>query len=187
MLALLNGFVVAWGESPDFDLLAILLPLATALPTLLTLLLVKRVFGRFAPLASDAEFFVEGLQFNLSHLSIVTTSLAVLLAIGKVVWPLLEYNFLPKLLLIVGSLVALISFNALLHVWALMGQQAILRTCIAIPLGVVTLVICSWVCRRNGASGAFLWYLLAGLPLLLSFLLMKVFRYSGWRFWKAER
>ena len=186
-VALLNGFIVSWIEAPSFDLFLVLLPLATTLPTLLTLFLIKRAFGRFAPSASDAEFFVEGLQFSLSHLFIVTTSLAVLLAVGKVIWPLLTFDSPPGLILIVSSLVALISFNTLLHVWALMGQQAILRACIAIPLGIVTLVACSWVCRQNGANDASIWYLLAGLPLLSSFVLMTVFRYGGWRFWKAAK
>ena len=186
-VALLNGFIVSWIEAPSFDLFLVLLPLATTLPTLLTLFLIKRAFGRFAPSASDAEFFVEGLQFSLSHLFIVTTSLAVLLAVGKVIWPLLKFDSPPGLILIVSSLVALISFNTLLHVWALLGQQAILRTCIAIPLGIVTLVICSWVCRGNGSRDDFFWYLLTGLPLLSSFVLMTSFRYGGWRFWKAAR
>ena len=187
LLALLNGFVLTWTSNTRFDLLLVLLPLATILPTLLTLSLIKRVFGRFSPLAQDAEFFVEGLRFNLSHLFIVTTLLAVLIATGKIIWPLLEFNPPPEAPLILGSLVALISFNTLLHVWALLGQQAILRTCIAIPLGIVTLVICSWVCRGNGSGDDFFWYLLTGLPLLSSFVLMTSFRYGGWRFWKAAR
>ena len=184
-LALLNGFVLTGTLNPRFDLLLVLLPLATILPTLLTLFLIKRFFGRFGPLVSDTEFFTEGLQFNLSHLFIVTTALAVLLAIGKVIWPLLEFDSPPDAFLI--SLVVLISFNTLLHVWALMGQQVILRTCIAIPFGIVTLVICSWVCRGNGSGDDFFWYLLTGLPLLSSFVLMTSFRYGGWRFWKAAR
>ena len=187
VLALLNGFVLTWTSNLRFDLLLVLLPLATILPTLLTLFLIKRVVGRFGPLASGADFFVEGLRFNLSHLFIVTTLLAVLIAIGKVIWPLLEFDSPPDAFLIVGSLVALISFNTLLHVWALMGQQAILRTCIAIPLGIVTLVICSWVCRVNDGVDNFFWYLLTGLPLLSSFVLMTSFRYGGWRFWKAAK
>ena len=186
-LSLLNGFILSWPSNSRFDLLLVLLPLATILPTLLTLFLIKRVFGRFAPLASGAEIFVEGLRFNLSHLFIVTTLLAVLLAIGKVIWPLLELNSPADAPLILGSLAALISFNTLLHVWALMGQQVILRTCVAIPLGIVTLVICSWVCRRSDTSDAFFWYLLTGLPLLSSFVLMTSFRYGGWRFWKAVK
>ena len=73
LLALLNGFVLTWTSNPRFELLLVLLPLATILPTLLTLSLIKRVFGRFGPLASDAEFFVEGLRFNLSHLFIAVS------------------------------------------------------------------------------------------------------------------
>ena len=50
--------------------------------------------------------------------------LTVLLVIGKVIWPFLEYNSLPIELLVFGSLVVLISFNTLLHVWALMGNKS---------------------------------------------------------------
>ena len=123
-LTLVNGYVLTWVVRGWPDWLFILLPLATTLPTLLTLSLIKRFFGRFAPLVSGADFFGEGLRFNLSHLFIVTTSLAVLLVIGKVIWPFLEYNSLPIELLVFGSLVVLISFNTLLHVWALMGNKS---------------------------------------------------------------
>ena len=82
-LSLFNGFLLTWCANPEFDLLLVLLPLLSALPVLLTLLIIKLIFGHFAPLASDAGQFREGLRFNLSHLFIVTTVLAVLLRIAS--------------------------------------------------------------------------------------------------------
>ena len=181
LLSLLNGILLTWCASPDFELLLLLLPLASALPVLITLLVIKLLFGRFAPLATDSSQFIEGLRFNLSHLLTVTTVLAILLAVGKFFWPMrsvvLEH---PGVLMIVVYISALISFNTLMFVWALMGKQMVLRICIAIPVGLVTSLICIKVCNVGGDE--FIWCIVLGLPLVSSLLLMAVFRFSGWRF-----
>ena len=187
-LCLVNGFILTLTANPVFDWLLVMLPLAIALPVFLTLLVIKRVFGYFAPLESSDERFVEGLRFNLSHLFIVTTLLALLLAIGKVLWPALsKHGVHPSELVALFSFVVLFSFNTLMFVWALLGKQTILRTLIAIPIGVVTLIACKAVCIGDDSIGSdlFFWYMLTGLPLVSSFVLIAVFRYEGWRFWKV--
>ena len=185
VLSLFNGILLTTFVNPDFDLLLVILPLASALPVLLTLLIIKRVFGHFAPLARDADQFLEGLRFSLLHLFIVTTLLAILLPVGKLLWPMLTDSLRPPdKLFTLFSLCLLISFNTLMFVWALMGRQAILRVCITIPIGAFTLWICALACQRSNDGLA--WYTLTGLPLVSSFLLMLAFRSSGWRFWKGK-
>ena len=184
LLSLLNGFLLTWCASPSFDLLLVLLPLASALPVLLTLFIIKRVFGCFAPLGSDSGQFLEGLRFNLSHLFIVTTLLAILLPIGKFFWPmLLSAPRHPGKFVVLLGLCVLFSFNTLMYVWALQGTRAILRVCVAIPIGLGTLVICAMICSPQPDS---IWYILTGIPLGSSFLLLAALRMSGWRFFRGK-
>jgi len=188
LLALLNGFVLTYTVNHSFDLLLVLLPLVSAIPTLVTLWLIKRSFGRFAQLESGSDCFLEGLRFNLSHLFVVTTLLAVLLAVGKLFEAsILSFVSYPGEIVIVASLAALFSLNTLMFVWALMGQKSFLRVCIAIPISLGLLVSCNEICNGADRSTLAIWYTVTGLPLLLSFLLMTVFRYGGWRFWKAAK
>lgn len=188
LLALLNGFVLTYTVNHSFDLLLVLLPLVSAIPTLVTLWLIKRSFGRFAQLESGSDCFLEGLRFNLSHLFVVTTLLAVLLAVGKLFEAsILSFVSYPGEIVIVACLAALFSLNTLMFVWALMGQKSFLRVCIAIPISLGLLVSCNEICNGADRSTLAIWYTVTGLPLLLSFLLMTVFRYGGWRFWKAAK
>ena len=188
LLALLNGFVLTYTANHIFDLLLVLLPLVSAIPTLVTLWLIKRSFGRFAQLESGSDCFLEGLRFNLSHLFVVTTLLAVLLAVGKLFEAsILSFVSYPGEIVIVACLAALFSLNTLMFVWALMGQKSFLRVCIAIPISLGLLVSCNEICNGADHSTLAIWYTVTGLPLLLSFLLMTVFRYGGWRFWKAAK
>ena len=188
LLALLNGFVLTYTVNHSFDLLLVLLPLVSVIPTLVTLWLIKRSFGRFAQLESGSDCFLEGLRFNLSHLFVVTTLLAVLLAVGKLFEAsILSFVSYPGEIVIVACLAALFSLNTLMFVWALMGQKSFLRVCIAIPISLGLLVSCNEICNGADRSTLGIWYTATGLPLLLSFLLMTVFRYGGWRFWKAAK
>lgn len=188
LLALLNGFVLTYTVNHSFDLLLVLLPLVSVIPTLVTLWLIKRSFGRFAQLESGSDCFLEGLRFNLSHLFVVTTLLAVLLAVGKLFEAsILSFVSYPGEIVIVACLAALFSLNTLMFVWALMGQKSFLRVCIAIPISLGLLVSCNEICNGADRSTLAIWYTATGLPLLLSFLLMTVFRYGGWRFWKAAK
>ena len=188
LLALLNGFVLTYTVNHSFDLLLVLLPLVSAIPTLVTLWLIKRSFGRFAQLESGSDCFLEGLRFNLSHLFVVTTLLAVLLAVGKLFEAsILSFVSYPGEIVIVACLAALFSLSTLMFVWALMGQKSFLRVCIAIPISLGLLVSCNEICNGADRSTLAIWYTATGLPLLLSFLLMTVFRYGGWRFWKAAK
>lgn len=183
-LSLLNGFLLTWFANPDFDILLVLLPLASALPVLLTLFVIKRFFGHFAPLASDTGQFLEGLRFNLSHLFVVTTLLAILFAIGKFFWPMLSGSSgYPGEIVVVLSLSALISFNTLMYVWALLGKHAIVRICVVIPIGLGTLVACTMICTSGPQE--LIWYVVTGLPLISAFVLMAAFRFSGWRFFRG--
>ena len=183
-LSLINGFLLTSVANPEFDLLLVMLPLFSALPVLLTLVIIKQCFGHFAPLAPDAGQFLEGLRFNLSHLFIVTTLLAVLLPIGKFFWPTLSSNsaHAGKFVIIFG-LSILFSFNTLMYVWALQGKRAIMRVCIAIPVGLATLMLCAMVCSNTPNDP--IWYLIAGLPLVLSFVMLAALRFSGWRFFRG--
>jgi len=148
LLALLNGFVLTYTVNHSFDLLLVLLPLVSAIPTLVTLWLIKRSFGRFAQLESGSDCFLEGLRFNLSHLFVVTTLLAVLLAVGKLFEAsILSFVSYPGEIVIVACLAALFSLSTLMFVWALMGQKSFLRVCIAIPISLGLLVSCNEICN----------------------------------------
>ena len=185
VLSLLNSFLFMLLIDGQFDLLMAALPPASALPVLLTLMVIKRAFGYFAPLQRDADQFLEGLRFNLLHLFIVTTLLALVLPIGKMLWSMQPNTVGPAPLGIFACLIVLISFNTLMFVWALMGKYAVLRTCIATPVGIAALLICVQVC--NHGADYIEWCVLAGLPLASSFLLMAALRFSGWRFWKSVK
>ncbi len=187
VVSLLDGCILAWSTNSGADSLVTLLPLASALPTLLTLFLIKRFFGRFAPLETQAEHFLEGLRFNLSHLFIVTTVLAVLLAIGKAVglWAALQMSH-PSQFFFLTALVVLFSFNTLIFVWALMGRSAFLRACIAILVAFASIMVWAWFCNL-GSPDQLAWYIFTSIPLVTTFLLLVVFRHQGWRFWKTVR
>ena len=173
LLALLNGIILTCMISREIDLLLVLLPLASAVPTIVTLWLIKRFYGRFAPLESETEHFPEGLRFNLSHLFIVTTLLAVLLAIGKALeFDIFDFVPHPDEFVVLSCLVVLFSFNTLLHVWALMGHSAVLRVFAVVPIALVSLMTCTWFCIPDQYPSPVSWYLIIGLPLVLSFLLM---------------
>lgn len=184
VISLLDGCILAWGTGSVSDFMVMLLPLASALPTLITLFLIKRFFGRFAPLESQAEHFLEGLRFNLSHLFIVTTVVAVLLAIGKA-FRLEAYAQMshPSQFVFLAALVVLFSFNTLMFVWALMGRSAFLRACIVIPVACVSIMVWAWFCNQ-GSPNQFVWYIFTSIPLVTTFSMLAVFRYQGWRFWK---
>ena len=184
VLSLLNGFMLTWWANQNFELLLVLLPLASALPVLLTLLIIKLLFGHFARFAPDSDQFLEGLRFNLSHIFIVTTVLAMLLPIGQFVWPMQTNNLAHRgVLMIVSCISVLISFNTLMFVWALLGKQVFLRICLAIPVGLVTSLICIKFC--NARDDELIWAIVLGLPLLSSLLLMAALRFSGWRFFQG--
>ena len=180
VLSALNGFFVTWVVGSGFRPMLFMLPLASTLPVFLTLLIIKRGFGHFALLKIDAEQFLEGLRFNLSHLFIVTTLLAVLVPVGKLLWPMLADGHQPADLIFFAFLIALISGNTLIFVWALLGKHAILRTCIVIPIGIVSLVVFMKFCVQG--EDLIVFYTLTGLPLLSTFVLMATLRFSGWRF-----
>ena len=157
-----------------------MLPLASALPVFLTLFIIKRGFGHFVLLEINADQFLEGLRFNLSHLFIVTTVLAVLVPVGKLLWPMLAGGNQLEELVVYGFLIALISGNTLIFVWALLGKHVILRTCIVIPIGIVSLIVFMKVVVQG--ENLVVFYTLTGLPLVSTFVLMAALRFSGWRF-----
>ena len=186
LFALLNGWILSLSSSHGhFDLMISLLPLGTILPTLSTLFVVKRLLGRFAPLDSGEQLFREGLRFSLTHLFIVTTALAILIAIGKALVDadFLRFSAVTNQYIGIGSLALLLSFNTVMSVWALMGQAAFLRLCIAVPVAIVSSVVCCQVCAPETFFE--IWLILAGVPIVSTFLLVAVFRLAGWRFWKV--
>lgn len=184
-LSLFNGILLIVFVSPKFDFLLAMVPLSSVLPVWVALFVVKRTLGYVRTADHDADKFLEGLRFNLSHLFIVTTLLVILLPVGKLLWGMLGAGLgKSEMAIIFACLSALISFNTIMFVWALLGKQAILRTCIAIPIGGLALAVCLQVCCKPN-SHLLQWCLLAGLPLVLSFLLLAAFRFSGWRFFRG--
>ena len=177
LLSLFSGLLYA--RSTGAGLLQAMLPMASAVLVFQTLLITKQLLGNFAWLKHDRGQFLEDLRFNVSHLLIATTFFAVMLPIGKMFWPALA-DVNPGDLVVYACVIALVAFNTLIFVWALLGKQVILRTCIAVPVGVAALLACAEVCDRGLSIVP--WYTFTGLQLILSMLLMVAFRLSGWRF-----
>ena len=180
ILSLLSSFLLAGGVGIRSPLL-FTLPLLSAIPILTVLSILKQEFGCFVPLKLGAGQFFGGLRFSLSHLLVVTTSLAILVPIGKFLWPFFAgakgLFYVP---VFIASIVLLISITTLMFVWALMSETMILRVCIAIPVAVAMLMACNFLGAPD--PDYWLWYTITGLPLVSTLLLVMALRSSGWRF-----
>ena len=180
MLSLLSSFLGAW-EVGMRSPLVIVLSLASAVPVVIALSVAKADFGRFLPLKHETGRFFAGLRFDLLQMFAVTTLLVVVVAVGKLLWPILfSGQGASSEALIVPGISGLISASTLMFAWAMLGQKMIKRICIAIPVSLVMLVSCNWLVRPDDLYS--LWYTITGLPLIFLFLLMAAFRFSGWRF-----
>lgn len=174
--------VLVGGASAIVFLLPSLIAGTVAIPLVLISCLVGRFETRATVSAEDQEF-QEGLRFRISHLMLASAIVAVLCGIGKAVAPYVDFSG-AQVWPIILCIVSVISFNALISVWALMGTRLGWRIGISAILFVLTSaggLYCLW---RREQDWMFL--LLFGVSWLATTVLLVLLRRSGLRFIKKQ-
>ena len=181
----INGYVLMFCTgAPRPDLLIGLLPLGVALPIALILQIIKFRMGSFSTVGSSQLSFQEGLQFQISHLFIATTVVAVLFGAGRLLMPWLEewlfnYNFDAIVnLLIIASVPAICT---LISVWALMGNKLAWRVAIAL-LVCPGVMVAGMVLIPAAPPELFIWICIHGIPWLAVGVMLYLLRLEGFRF-----
>lgn len=164
------------------DLAAGLVPTVIALLIVIVLETIKFCFGSFTTLKSENESFIEGLQFQISHLFVVTTVVAVLFGVGRLLWPtLLENSEFGSYWLIYLMVAAVPVINTLALVWALMGNKVAWRILIA-TITVVGVLYSGMMTFTVFQTSPFRWFGMEGIPCVASGIMLLLLRLDGFRF-----
>lgn len=186
LVLVIDGVVLAGLVGRGASAIVFLLPSLIAGTVAIPLVLISCLFGRFetpAAVSAEDQEFQEGLRFRISHLMIASAGVAVLCGIGKAVAPYVDFSG-ARVWPIILCIVSVISFNALISVWALMGTRVGWRIGISSILFVLTSaggLYCLW---RREHDWMFL--LLFGLSWLATTILLVLLRRSGLRFIKKQ-
>ena len=136
------GFFMGLTTSPRnvFDWMGFLICFLIAIPIILTLESIKLFLGRFQKLGdADAEEYVEGIQFNIRHLLILTFCVAVPCGLWNLFSESLTAYFsgsLPQSVIVFLLLMSLtMATFTLLSIWTLLGKWRIWRLVVTILVG----------------------------------------------------
>ena len=168
----------------------IFLPLMIAAPILITLQCIKIFKGTFTSGPSAQQHFEEGLQFKIKHLLVATAVLAILIAILKAVAPYISFRGVEAYLTL--SLVAgLLSVNALVSVWAVLGKALRMRLFVSVLVAVVLLAVCLAIMNyfyfQLRSFDLWFWSGFTALSWLVSTIQLYLFRRAGVRFVRRVR
>lgn len=173
-----------WGNLLCFGtgggLIAAIIPVAIGAIVTATVAAIKFIFGQFEVIGASNLEFREGLRFEISHLLILTTVIAVFVALVKANWTWLVDafgNFDP--LLNISTLIGICSANTLLSIWALLGHKINWRLPIAVLLQIG---LCSLGGFIFDHIPIYFWALLIGLSILTILLHLFLLRRAGVRF-----
>lgn len=177
----LDGFNLALMGS-QVDAIIILLPLLIATPILITLESVGLFWGTFTNSELVSRPFSGGFQFRISHLFIITSVIAVMILIVKGLLP----SFSGELRTYVSSaiIVAVLSVNTLINVWAILGETTRMRL-LAFLIAASMILAVSWLVslrRYLGNGEVVFWICFTGLSWAPSTLLLYLLRQEGYRF-----
>jgi len=168
------------GGSGSDGLSLVLIPVAIGAIVISTIEAIKFGFGRFESLESRNSEFREGLRFEISHLLILTTVIAVMVSLGKANWHWLSQAFGDfSSLLNIGTLIAICSVNTLLSIWALLGRVVAVRLAVALILQASLSAIGSLIFKHLPFT---LWATLIGMGAIATMLHLYLLRRSGLRF-----
>jgi len=158
--------------------LVFILPLGVALPSTLTIELIKLMFGKFSKLLPGDQTFEEGLQFKLSHLFIVTTVIAVLCGIGQAIGKNVSLHIDRGTSLTALTICAVLAPNTLLSVWGILGKSILWRLAVALPLGIGIIELGIYFMGHDHL----LWSVVFGICFGATALLLLLLRLEGYRF-----
>jgi len=171
--------------SADNALLVAGMPFFIAIPIVVTLEVLKRTLGDFTKGALSETVFVEGLQFKISHLFIVTAVFAVGIAILQMLAPYLPDSS-THVYFGLAIIVVLLSSNALISVWALLGRKVGFRVVIslltAIFISSASIYWVNYVERFSSIEEFIFWCCLSCLAWTSSMLQLSLLRRQGYRF-----
>ena len=188
-LLLFDGWVFAMSTGGSRLRIEIfLLPLMIAAPIVITLQYIKIFKGTFSHGHLDHQQFDEGLQFKIKHLFIITAAIAILIAILKALAPNFSFNGseITTLLLVVG----LLSVNALVSVWAVLGNVVSVRLVLSALTAVLLVLVClsmqHYFVRPVAFFDMVFWLSFTALSWVASTLQLYLFRREGYRFVRHE-
>ena len=146
--SLLAGLLLMIVTSPrSFEPMLLLMPLAITVPVVLTLEVVKWSLGEFTPDISRRTDSWEGLQFQISHMFIATTVVAILVAVGQALTPYVTASGEQKVVTI-SMIVVTLSINAIVNVWATMGRTAVWRVLVSAVTAAAVSALGFWLAGR---------------------------------------
>ena len=130
-----DGVALSYVSREALDVLLILVPLAIGTVVVVTLEIAKLRFGDFRVFDIAEPKFNEGLRFRISHILILTSIVAALSAVGRVLWPNLVFdNYPATVLLMIAAIVSSTAINTLVAVWGLMGRELMFRFVVMLML-----------------------------------------------------
>ena len=170
------GYPVHWLTGGPW-LISSLIPVCIGIIVSLVIEAFKFAFGSFEFVGSSQQAFREGLQFKISHLLILTTAFAILVAVSKAAG-FSGYEELTR----VSVLIAIFSANTLLLIWALLGRTIGWRLFVALvcQLGLSTLGC--FIFNQNGDMPVLCWALMNAAGFVVILLHFFLLRRSGLRF-----
>ena len=183
VILIANGaFLAGLTRSPE--LLVVLLPLGIAIPVVATLEVVKLKWGRFSRAVDLNKSFSEGLQFKISHLLIMTTVVAILIAILQSIAPAFRGGP-SSMYYILSMIVVLLSTIALVNVWAVLGQKIKWRIWLSLLVAALVLAAALFglsYLNRIRDRDFMLWGGMTVITWSTSLLQLFLFRREGYRF-----
>ena len=171
--------------SSQYWLIVSMIPVAIGAIVTATVEAIKFIFGQFEVIGPSNPEFREGLRFEISHLLILTTVIAVFVALVKANWTSLVDAFDTYVLLLkISTMVGICSANTLLSIWALLGHKINWRLPIAVLLQIG---LCSLGGFIFDHIPIYFWALLIGLSILTILLHLFLLRRAGVRFVRHNR
>ena len=181
--SLLAGLLLMIVTSPrSLEPMLLLMPMAITVPVVLTLELVKRLLGEFTRDASRRTDSWEGLQFQISHMFIATTVVAILVAVGQALTPYAKASNDQKVVTL-SLIIVTLSINAIVNVWATMGRTVVWRVLVSAVTAVVVSALGFWLAGRfSGLHRIGMLATFMGLSWLSSLIHLLLLRCDGYRF-----
>lgn len=188
LLLLLHGGALSFFSAPDFRITSMFLPLAIAVPVVVTLKLIKRPFGGFQLVDRGASSMDTRLNFGIRDLIALTSIAGVVLALGTAFLPRIpavpqsasNFDVLLTLLAVAGALSAI----TLTEVWTIMGHSSQWKVPVSLAIVAVAFVGACWGLPH---VDRWIWASAIGATVSASCVLLYLLRLEGWCFVSSFR